>query len=83
MVIPTTVAYAVPYSVPMLQIFRIILGVLLVLVGLFALVTPLTPGAWLGLIGLEMLGLGFIIPKRIRNLWKKKEKLPEAEVVKS
>ncbi|MEQ1849917.1 MAG: hypothetical protein ABL890_05015 [Candidatus Peribacteraceae bacterium] len=67
----------------MLQIFRIILGVLLVLVGLFALVTPLTPGAWLGLIGLEMLGLGFIIPKRIRNLWKKKEKLPEAEVVKS
>ncbi len=37
-----------------------IIGVILVIIGLFALVTPLTPGAWLGLIGLEMLGFGFI-----------------------
>ena len=37
-----------------------IVGVILILLGLFALVTPLTPGSWLALIGLEMLGLGFI-----------------------
>jgi len=57
----------------MLRILKITLGVLLVIIGFVALVTPLTPGSWLGLIGLEMLGLGFIIPKRIRNLWKKEK----------
>ena len=57
------------------RILRIILGVILVAVGLFALVTPLTPGAWLALIGLELLGLEFLIPKKIRNIWKQaKEK---------
>ena len=64
----------------MLYVLRITLGVLLVLVGLFALVTPLTPGAWLGLIGLEMLGLGFIIPAKIRNLWKKERKEAQKEL---
>ena len=28
------------------------LGVLLLILGLIALVTPLTPGAWLGIVGL-------------------------------
>lgn len=55
----------------MLKALKITVGVLLVIIGFVALVTPLTPGAWLGLIGLEMLGLGFIIPARVRNLWKK------------
>ena len=48
-------------------ILRRVIGVILVIVGLAALVTPLTPGAWLGLIGLEMLGLGFLIPQRVRD----------------
>lgn len=55
----------------MLRILRIIAGVLLVIIGLAALVTPLTPGAWLGFIGLELLGFGFLIPRKIRLLWKK------------
>jgi uncharacterized membrane protein len=50
---------------------RIVIGIILVVVGLAALVTPLTPGAWLALIGLEMLGFGFLIPKKLRNLWEK------------
>lgn len=66
--------------VTMLKVLRIILGVLLVLIGLFALVTPLTPGAWLGLIGLELLGLGFLIPKKIRNLWKKEKSSEELKI---
>jgi protein-S-isoprenylcysteine O-methyltransferase Ste14 len=41
----------------MKTIIKKIVGVILVLVGLFALVTPFTPGSWLALIGLEMLGL--------------------------
>ena len=48
-------------------ILRRIIGVILVIIGIAALVTPLTPGAWLGLIGLEMLGLGFLIPQRVRD----------------
>lgn len=52
-----------------MKIFRMTLGVILVIVGLMALVTPLTPGAWLALIGLELLGFGFLIPKRVRSLW--------------
>lgn len=50
-----------------LGILKKVLGVMLVLVGLLALVTPLTPGSWLALIGLELLGLGFFIPKAIRR----------------
>ena len=33
-----------------------ILGVILVIVGVLALFTPLTPGSWLAIIGLELLG---------------------------
>ncbi len=55
----------------MLRILRITVGIILVVVGIFALVTPLTPGAWVGLIGLELLGFGFLIPKKLRALWEK------------
>jgi uncharacterized protein YqgC (DUF456 family) len=54
-----------------LRILRIFVGIILVIIGFIALVTPLTPGAWLGLIGLEMLGFGFLIPKKLRALWEK------------
>ena len=53
----------------MWRILRIVIGIVLVVFGVFALVTPLTPGAWLGFIGLEMLGFGFLIPKKLRDLW--------------
>lgn len=54
-----------------MKILRITLGVILVVVGLAALVTPLTPGSWLALIGLELLGFGFLIPQRLRDVWQK------------
>ncbi len=47
-------------------IFKRLLGVVCIIVGLFALVTPLTPGSWLALVGLELLGLTFLLPKWIR-----------------
>ena len=55
-------------------ILKKILGVILVIIGIAALITPLTPGAWLGLIGLELLGWGFLIPEKLREKfrWKKK-----------
>ncbi len=53
----------------MWRFLRITVGIVLVAIGLFALVTPLTPGAWLMFIGLELLGFGFLIPKKLRDLW--------------
>jgi len=37
------------------------LGVVLVIVGFLALVTPFSPGSWLILIGFELLGLRFLL----------------------
>lgn len=39
---------------------RFALGALLILIGIFSLVTPLTPGSWLAIIGLELLGVRII-----------------------
>ena len=49
------------------NIAKKIAGVLLVIIGLLALITPLTPGAWLGLIGLELLGMR----QKALDIWKK------------
>ncbi len=49
-----------------------VVGVILVLIGLAALVTPLTPGAWLALIGLELLGVRILFPDKLK-FWKRKE----------
>jgi hypothetical protein len=38
-------------------IIKKVIGVILIIVGVFALLTPLTPGSWLALIGLELLGV--------------------------
>jgi len=65
---------------------RIILGILLIILGLAAALTPFSPGSWLALIGLEILGLRILLqrkflsllpPKyrgRVRNLFKKSVK---------
>jgi glutathione peroxidase-family protein len=41
----------------MKTIIKKVIGVILIVVGLIALFTPLTPGSWLALIGLELLGI--------------------------
>lgn len=47
-------------------------GIFLILVGFIALVTPLTPGAWLALVGLELLGVRIVFFDKFR-FWDKKE----------
>ena len=51
-------------------------GLILVFLGLFALVTPMTPGAWLIFIGAELLGWKFLLNHRLvvwmKNLFGKK-----------
>ncbi len=47
------------------RITRILLGVILIILGLMALFTPLTPGSWLALVGLEILGLRVLLRDRV------------------
>jgi uncharacterized protein YqgC (DUF456 family) len=48
-----------------------VVGIILVLVGFIALVTPLTPGSWLAIIGLELLGVRILFFDRF-TFWNKK-----------
>ena len=56
------------------------IGVILIIIGLAALVTPLTPGSWLALIGLQMVGLGFLLENRIVRAIKNKFKNSKRKV---
>jgi len=45
-------------------IIKKIAGVILIIVGLAILFTPFTPGSWVALIGLELLGLRLLIERK-------------------
>ncbi|MEK7197896.1 MAG: PGPGW domain-containing protein [Patescibacteria group bacterium] len=45
-------------------------GITIVLLGLLALVTPLTPGSWLIFLGLSYLGFNFLFWDKIKNYLK-------------
>jgi len=51
---------------------RIILGVVLIILGLLALLTPFSPGSWLALIGLEILGLRLLFQRKFLSLLPRK-----------
>ncbi len=48
------------------------IGVILIVLGIAALVTPFTPGSWLALIGLELVGFGFLLENRCGRALKNK-----------
>ncbi len=62
---------------PKKGLWKKVLGVTLILIGILALVTPLTPGAWLAIIGAELLGFRLTAWERLRDWWKGKKKAPE------
>jgi uncharacterized protein YqgC (DUF456 family) len=49
----------------MKKVLRIILGIILIVLGFVALVTPCTPGSWLALIGLEILGIRLLVQRKV------------------
>lgn len=51
-----------------------ILGVILVIIGVIALLTPLTPGSWLAFIGLELLGLRYLFQDKINRFFNTRKK---------
>lgn len=50
-----------------------IVGVVLVLVGFLALITPLTPGSWLIFVGLEFLGIDLLFWDKIKKFFSRKK----------
>ncbi len=48
-----------------------VVGIILILVGLAAPITPLTPGSWLAIIGLELLGVQILFFDKFK-FWRKK-----------
>ncbi len=55
-------------------------GVLCIVLGLLALVTPLTPGSWLVFVGLELLGIRWLAWDKVRAWWKKRDDSPDTPV---
>jgi hypothetical protein len=51
----------------MKTIIKKIIGVILIIYGIFALLTPFTPGSWLALIGLELLGIRQFVFRKFLN----------------
>jgi len=49
----------------MKRILKKVLGVIFIVLGLLALVTPFSPGSWLALIGFEILGLRILLERKL------------------
>mgnify|MGYP001574646026 CR=1 FL=1 len=47
------------------------IGVLLIVIGLLALVTPFTPGSWLIFVGLEFIGIRILFWDKIKAWFQK------------
>ncbi|MFH1715958.1 MAG: hypothetical protein ABIF19_01285 [Planctomycetota bacterium] len=44
------------------------MGITLMVLGVLALLTPFTPGSWLALIGLEILGLRLVFRRKLLSV---------------
>jgi hypothetical protein len=49
------------------SIIKKVIGVILIIYGIFALLTPLTPCSWLALIGMELLGIRQFVFRKCLN----------------
>lgn len=52
----------------MRKALRIAMGIVLMALGVLALLTPFTPGSWLALIGLEILGLRLVFQRKLLSV---------------
>ncbi len=54
------------------DLIKKIIGLALIIIGVAAFFTPLTPGSWLAIIGLEMIGVRLLFFDKIKAWWSKK-----------
>lgn len=52
--------------------FKKIVGIIFIIIGILALITPFTPGSWLAFIGLQILGIDFLWGGKIKKGLKNK-----------
>lgn len=64
----------------MKTITRTVVGVVLIILGLAALLTPLSPGSWLILVGLEVLGWRIVLENK---LWAWTSARPDSKVARA
>lgn len=57
------------------QKYKKAIGVALIVLGIIALITPLTPGAWLIFVGLELIGIRLVLNKKMHAWWLNLKKL--------
>jgi len=50
-----------------------VIGVILIIYGIIALLTPFTPGSWLAFIGLELLGVDLIFWEKIKAWFRRRK----------
>ncbi|OHB66619.1 MAG: hypothetical protein A2Y77_05505 [Planctomycetes bacterium RBG_13_62_9] len=65
----------------MKQITKKIVGVIFIIVGFLALVTPFSPGSWLILVGLEFLGLRILLADKLLAWARRKPRSLPARMV--
>jgi hypothetical protein len=53
------------------KLLKKILGAVLIIIGLLAFLTPLTPGGWLLFVGAELLGIEMLSQRRLRETYVK------------
>lgn len=53
---------------------KFLLGIFFIVLGLLALVTPLTPGSWLVFVGLELVGIRILAWRKYAKWFKKDKK---------
>jgi hypothetical protein len=58
----------------MKKVLKKALGVILIILGFLALITPFSPGSWLILVGLEILGLRLLLERKLSSLLKEKHR---------
>ena len=51
-------------------ILKRIIGIIFIIIGLFALLTPFTPGSWLIFVGLGLIGVRILFKEKLRSLYK-------------
>lgn len=56
------------------------LGIIFIILGFLALITPFSPGSWLILVGLEILGLRLLLERKLSSLLKEKHRKKLAEL---
>ncbi len=49
--------------------FKKILGIVLIVIGVLALITPFTPGAWLIFVGFGILGIRLSFWEKMKDKW--------------